>query len=346
MAGQSGRQLKLLGTLEGARPALYWPVAFSPDGKTLATGRRDLSKPDEPGEINLWDVAKRKVIATFKMHADSGGSLAFSPDGRTLAAGGERVTLWDVATRKEKASLKGDSDDRFVAFSPDGKTLAVGGASGTGLVKLWDLSTRKVKSSLRHLEFKEVNSVAFSPDGKHIASGAGQTASNGAPGPGEVKLWDAATGRELASLRGGAILEGGPEFVRSVTFSPDGKLLASAGVYGNVLLWDVKTGKQTATLQQFKEGDVNPAYCVAFSPDGNILAAGTFRGIKFWDVKTGKMVGDLKGPSVVVWSLAFSRDGKTLASAEGRQERLEGGELPRDPTVRLWELIPSKKADK
>jgi WD40 repeat protein len=422
MAGEPGLPLNPLGTLEGARPSVYAPIAFSPDGKTLAAS--DLVIKDDGSmvhSVKLWDVKKRMVIATLPAGNGVGDSsryaVAFSPDGKTLFTGGADVTLWDVATGKKKASFKGRS---AVAFSPDGKTVAAVSEDAEHrrqqTVKLWDLSTGKEKASLKG-HAGAVFSAAFSPDGKLLAVGSGISASNGQPSGGEVKLWDVATGRERASLKAVVKLkftaksvaylrsEGVPkdvlkklaalndkefgteeEFERefpkilakildkdqrakyadlvqlealpvldpfmvwvwSVAFSPDGKTLASADVYGNVLLWDVQGGKRSATLQAFNpEGrgeSINGAFSVAFSPDGKTLAAGTVHGIKLWDVQSGKQVGGLNRPSATVWAVAFSPDGKTVATAGSKRvigplDRLEG-----DETLSLWELIPSRKA--
>jgi WD40 repeat protein len=423
-AAEPGPQLKLVTTLEGARPSAYAPLAFSPDGKVLAWGDHVI-KENVPisGCVKLWDVDKRKVVATLRDSAGdcdySADGVVFSPDGKTLAAVcGGKVKLWDVATGKEKAPLKGDPKwGGFVAFSPDGKTIA-SASDDSETVILWDSSTGKEKCSLKGPP-KSVMSVAFSPDGTLFAAGGGRFGSEGLPGAGEVKLWDVATGRERASLKGAvklkvtldqlsylhkaegvpkrvllkvAALNGmefqseedidgqltkalekvldkdqrekylkvvlghigttyheGPEVVWSVTFSPDGKTLASGSLYGSVLLWDVKSGKRTATLQPFNpEGrrPPNPAYSVAFSPDGKFLAAGTLRGITLWDVESGEKVGPLSRPAATVWSVAFSPDGKTVASAGskgviGPQDPREG-----DPILQLWEWVPAKKADK
>jgi WD40 repeat protein len=437
MAGEPEPQLKLLVTLEGARPTAYHaPIAFSPDGKILAWGdhvegalTEEGKKENVPirGSVRLWDVDKRKVVATLRDAAGdcdySVGRVAFSPDGKTLAAvcNEEKVKLWDVATGKEKAPLKGDPKGIFLAFSPDGKTIALANHDNETVI-LWDPSTGKEKASLKGLPGSVKGAskyAAFSPDGTLFAAGGGKLSTIGLPGAGEVKLWDVATGRERATLKGAvklkvtlgqlsylhkgegvpkrvllkiAALNGmefqteevdseltralekildkgqrekylkvllreigttyheGPELVWSVAFSPDGKTLASASMLGTVLLWNVQTGKRAATLQRFnpkgREEDVNPAYSVAFSPDGEILAASTARGIMIWDVESREKVVPLSRPPSTVWSVAFSPDGKTLASAGskgviGRHDPRGGG-----PTLRLWEWVPSRKADK
>lgn len=301
---------------------------------------------------------KRKVIATIP---DGVTSAAFSPDSKTLAAGRRKqgderkvtLKLWDVATGKVKASLKGHTNGvSCVAFSSDGKTLVSGGSGVSesherGEVRLWDLSTGKEKAALIG-HTGPIFSVAFSPDGKLVASGSGEFASNGQAGDGDVKLWDAVTGREKAFLKGKS--KKGLSVVMSVAFSPDGKTLASAHVYGDVVLWDVQSGKRMATLQKFNQKgtdeDINGTYCVAFSPDGNTLAAATVQGIKLWDVKTGKSVGGSNRPLATVWSVAFSKDGKTVASAGNLKVITIRDRSDDDPTIRLWEWITSKKADK
>jgi outer membrane lipoprotein-sorting protein len=346
LAGERGQQLKPLGALEGARPSvLNSTVAFSPDGKLLTSPTGVI--------VKLWNVDKRQVVAMLQHpfgaegpDGKRGAAVAFSPDGKLLASTvyDGTVQLWDVATGKAKAIFKGAGP---VAFSPDGKTLAAG-------LKLWDLSTGKAKPSLQGLDPNErgmVNAVAFSPDGKTLAVGGGEMTNIGSPGLGWVRLWEVATGRLRFSLKGRRFDDqdpesGGPEMVQSVAFSPDGKTLATASLFGSVLLWDLRSGRRTATLQAFDpdskvEESFNPAFSVAFSPDGSILAAGTLRGLKFWDAKSGKPSA-LQGPPAAVWSVAFRRDGRTVATAEAKRKpgRGEFGEFS-EPTIRLWKLPAS-----
>ena len=306
--------------------------------------------------LKLWDVEKRKVVATIP---GSATIVAFSPDSQTIAAGAvtkgdaakPTIKLWDVATGKEKTSLAGEA--HAFAFSPDGKTLASVGANAgtTGEtggraddlgITLWDLQTAKARASLKG-HAGPVFAVTFSPDGKLIASGSGRFASNGQAGDGEIKLWDAVTGNEIPFLKGKN--KDGLSVTMSVAFSPDSKILASAHVYGDVVLWDAATGKRIATLQKFnrksKDGP-NATYGVAFSPDGNTIAAATALGIKLWDVKTGKSVGGPNEPLATVWSITFSKDGKTVATAGNRKVIGMMDRAEDDPTVRLWEWSSGK----
>ncbi len=336
----SAQQLKLRSTLSVHNIGVHnigWEtcVAFSPNGKTLASGGFDET-------IKLWDVATGKNVATFR--TGTLRCIAFSPDGKTLALAGfaedaredgehslQTVTLWDAATGKIiDVIARGNSFEYSpcLAFSPDGKTL--GYAFGVE-VKLWDVADRKnTVMSVANWKYNDmpnhmptafrycISSVAFSPDGKTLAAGGGR---------GWIGIWDVVTRKNTAAFAGG--LHDRAEVV-SLAFSPDSKILASAGDFDRkIKLWDLAATKNIATFDWDNGSCVTS---VAFSPDGKTLAGGGGgkEQIRLWNVASGKIVAATKGHTGDVRSVAFSPDGKILAT---------GGF---DKTIELWDIGPGK----
>ncbi|MGW5489637.1 WD40 repeat domain-containing serine/threonine protein kinase [Streptosporangium sandarakinum] len=301
-------------------------VAFSPDGRTLATGSGD-------NTVRLWEAATGRTTATLTGHTEPVSSVAFSPDGRTLATGSgdNTVRLWEAATGRTTATLTGHTEPvSSVAFSPDGRTLATG--SGDNTVRLWEAATGRTTATLTgHTE--PVSSVAFSPDGKLLATSSDDKT---------VRLWKVTTGRTTATLTNRSTVPSptaplSPPVIytggfHSVAFSPDGRFLAAGSGDDAVWLWEVVIGRtvpfffnrhSTATFT----GHTEPVSSVAFSPDGRFLAAGSGDdAVWLREVDTGFINTILTGHTDGVCSVAFSPDGETLATGS------------RDNTARLWKL--------
>jgi len=237
-------------------------VAFSPDGKRLATASYDQT-------AKVWDAESGQELLTLRGHGAFVLGVAFSPDGKRLAtaSGDGTAKVWDAEGGKELLTLRGHGDVVLgVAFSPDGKRLAT--ASKDRTAKVWDAESGKELLTLRG-HSGDVLSVAFSPDGKRLATGSwDQTA----------KVWDAESGKELLTLR----LLG---VVSEVAFSPNGKRVATASADKTARVWDAESGKELLNF-----GRSSAVLSVAFSPDGKRLATGNTD--KTANVWVGEAVGN------------------------------------------------------
>ena len=191
-------------------------VAWSPDGKRIASGARD-------DTVQVWDATTGGNEYTYSGHSGSVNSVAWSPDGKRIASGAwdKTVQVWDTTTGGNEYTYSGHSDFvNSVAWSPDGKRIA--SASDDKTVQVWDATTGGNEYTYSG-HSGDVNSVAWSPDGKRIASGGLDKT---------VQVWDATTGGNAYTYSGHS------DLVNSVAWSPDGKRIASGGLDKTVQVWD------------------------------------------------------------------------------------------------------------
>jgi WD40 repeat protein len=244
-------------------------------------------------------------------------------DGYRLASGSvdHTIKIWYAAGGAEGRTLNAGFGYGVlsVAFSPDGSRLV---SAIDQTIKIWDaVSGCELRVFKGHSA--QFRSVAFSPDGSRIVSGIGHTPEpNPRPFPGTIKIWDAASGRELSTLKGHT------GEVWSVAYGPEGTRLASGSHDQTVKIWDAATGQELRTLKGHTEGVTS----VAFSPDGSRVASGSWdHTVKVWDAVSGQELHTLKGHTARVWGVAFSPDGSRLAS---------GGD---DHTIIIWDAASGQE---
>jgi WD40 repeat protein len=285
-------------------------LGLSPDGKLLASGSVS---------IRLWDMPSGREVREFgAVDQQRVSSLAISPDGKVLAAAYEdgKVRLWDVATGKEVRQFPA-GDNQWIGrirFSPDGKTLATWGNDGK--LQLWRAASGE---HLRLLARGAADCYwapfAFSPDGKTIVWSC--------PGDPVVRAFDVSSGKEVRQFKGHLA-----DYM-ALTFSPDGKTLATGGADAIVRLWDVAGGKELHPVP----GDPGAVGWVGLSPDGKTLASGGIgrSDILLWEAETGKVVRRLAGCQNQVCHVALSPDGKDLIA------------IGEDGSIGRWNLGSGKR---
>lgn len=328
-------------------------VAFSPDGKLLATSHYK--------HIFLWDAATHEIVARLDA-PDTGsptGPLSFSSDGRLLASGGQRLTLWDVERRSPLARWPEQRNVHAVAFSPIGSSLALGG--GDHVPYLWGAGSETDPVPLGEDSGGNVSSLDFGPDGKQLLSGShgrvavlwdvdsraqileipykGQVEAvafhPGAPliaiGQGRVvDIYDIESGKQR-----GEPMEHGSR-VDTLAFSGDRRLLAAAGNGADwISLWDMAN---QAPLGEPLRGHTSWITELAFASNGMLASGSDDRSLIFWNPRPVHRLGRPAPESLkVARSLAISPDGRLLAVG-GCVKQRQGGAAG---LIRIWKLQAS-----
>src|SRR5262245_15288730 len=253
-------------------------LAFSPDGKTLASAGETLGMNNDASEVKLWDVGAGKEKAVLKGPKDTATGLGFASDGAlvTAAFDGGVIAVWNPISGSPVRTIDSKGQVFSMALMPKTHRAALGGCNG--LITFVDLDSGKTTGRLQAHQ-DHVQAVAFSPSGKTLASCSG-----------DINLWDAATGKKRRTLTAQARISLSPH---PLVFSHDGKYLASVtgkvvvsgeaaeGKLNVIHVWEEATGKQVRTYRGHEES----VDAVAFAPDGKTLVSGSRdRGI-LWDTK-------------------------------------------------------------
>jgi WD40 repeat protein/serine/threonine protein kinase len=298
-------------------------AAFSANGTRILTASTDHS-------ANLWDTASGKLIASFE-HLGPFFHAAFSPDGgRILTASADHsARLWDAGSGKLMASFAHQDEVSHATFSPDSTRILT--ASSDKTAKLWDAASGKLIFSFAHQYY--VKHAAFSPDGARILTACWTHLLPTCIGPmmnAPVKLWDAASGKLIASLTDPRFFD-----VLYGAFSPDGTRILTASIDTTARLWDAASGKLIASFDlgpawsgmDFLEAD-RPA--LHFSPDSaRVLAASADHTAELWDAASGKLLASLAHQDEV-FQAEFSREGTRVLTAS------------RDKTAKIWDTASGK----
>ena len=324
---------KILHELKGHKKPVI-SVSFSSDGQVLASG-------DVGGSVRLWDVRVRQELQPALAGHDSAVlSVSFSPNSRMLASGDDTgmVKLWNAGDGNTEpvSVLVHKPLVTSVSFSPDGQKLASG--NGDGTVRFWEVSSgRKLRESEKHSSI--INSIEYSPDGQKVAVGSAD---------GTVRVLDAKIvtsesssavlmmkQQSLNTGKAEQVLTGHGASIRSVSFSPDGRTLATGSQDRTVKLWDMEATWELPVMYPHESSILT----ISFSSDGRTVATGSEdKTVILTDVVKGEKLWKSENLGANVNSVAFSADGRMLAvgTNDGRIRLLDAvshKELWRKPAI-------------
>ena len=291
-------------------------VVFSPDGRTFVSGSSD--------GIRVWDVDTKELLKTIDGYSDKISGVVYSPDGSTIVSGNHNRTirLWDANTGRIIKTLSGHTDVvTSVVYSPDGNTIASGSYDDT--IRLWDAHTYAYRKTVNRHKVS-VSCLDFNPNGNTIVCGGGK----------EIQIFDVHAGEHLKSLT---------DYTESLTFSPDGNMIASDGGIEGIIIWDAHTGQQLKTLNR----QIDTINSMLFILDGYLFITGgwddgeegaVFGRIDLWHVNTGEHLKTIRVDGFNgVMDIALRPDGKILVC--GDMHYLGLGSRIHVWKVDSWELI-------
>jgi WD40 repeat protein len=285
-------------------------VTFSLDSKRIASAGADRV-------VRIWEAGTGRALAVCETTPTVSTALRFSPDGQFVAGSYYDVgtRIWDASSGKLRSIAAHAGGSSCLAWAPDGKTLASAGQNGS--VTLWQTSNGKLLHTLGPHP-GPVLALGISPDGKQVLS---------LTGDGVIRRWDSVTGNPVRQITLAGNFNWRTTRPQTLSFSPDGKYLALGFSNRGLLLW---SAEETGQPRQLSVQYQSSIHSIAFSSDSRFIAVANGIGfVSVWGVASGKELRSFPGSFRLTTSVAFSPDGRFLATGP-------------DSAVRLWDLVVGK----